>query len=186
MSIVNEADISLRISQGDAAAFEYLFNTYYGAIIGFFRRRGMPLEVAEDLAQDVFVNVWKRREHLDKNKSIRGYLYAAAYNNFKMHLRSKKVRDTRIAELMTNQEQNVYFPNENFDVNDHINQALDKLPEIQRIVFVMHRYDELSYKEIAHILELSPKTIEGRMGKALKSLRLLLKHLLTWILVLLP
>ena len=183
MPIIDEKDIALRISRGDPVAFENLFNEYYGPLIGFFRRRGLALETSEDLAQEVFVNVWKRREHLDKSKSIRGYLYAAAYNNFKMHLRSKAVRDAHKDEMMAEEDNNVFFPKEEFDVNDHINQAIQDLPEAHRAVFVMHRYDGLSYKEIAHILDLAPKTIEGRMSKALKALRIALQHLLFWILV---
>ncbi len=176
-----EIDTPPRISWGDPQAFERLFNDYYAPIFSFFKRRGVPHANAEDLAQDVFVNVWKKRAQLDEGKSIRGYLYTAAYNTLKMHFRSKSTRDAHMQKLAIEQQDLVLNAKDEFDVNEHINKALNSLPEYQKVVFVMHRYDGLSYKEIAQVLDLSVKTIESRMSKALKALRVALRHLLFWV-----
>lgn len=180
---ITEADICRRIARGDPAAFKHLFDTYYSAIFSFFRKRGLEHTLAEDLAQDVFVNVWKRREYLDPRQSMRGYLYAAAYNNMKMHFRSKAVRDTHMQSLTEAPESHISPANDEFDMSEHINKAIAALPDYQKVVFVMHRYDGLTYKEIAQVLDLSTKTIESRMSKALKALRITLKHLLLWLIL---
>ena len=182
--VLHDRELCSLVKKGDEGAFKSLFDTYYGPLFGFFRRRGMEHALAEDMAQDVFVNVWNRREHLDPNQSMRGYLFTSAYNSIKMHLRKKSVRDAHAQTLMNQEEQTTGIVEE-FDVAEKIKGAIDNLPEAQQAVFVMHRYDGLSYKEIAQALELSQKTIESRMSKALKSLRLALKHLLTWIVCLL-
>ncbi len=182
---ITEADLSRRIARGDPAAFKHLFDTYYPAIFSFFRKRGLEYTLAEDLAQDVFINVWKRREYLDPKQSTRGYLYAAAYNKMKMHFRSKSVRDAHMQSLADAPEAHVVPAHDEFDMSEHINQAIAALPEYQKVVFVMHRYDGLTYKEIAQVLDLSTKTIESRMSKALRALRGALKHLLIWLLLIL-
>ena len=180
---IDEHTMCQRISEGDPAAFERFFDAYYQPIYRFFRQRGIERIDAEDLAQDVFVNVWKHRLNIDPKQSLRGYLFAAAYNRLKMHFRSKASLDANQERFAIEQGTASEKPIEEFDVNEHINKAVRELPEFQKAVFVMHRYDGLSYKEIAQVLNIATKTVEGRMSRALKSLRTALRHLLSLIAV---
>ena len=171
-----------RIKNGDQAAFKVLFDRYYESLYRFFCHRGMDYEMAEDMAQDIFVRVWQKRNSLNPEKSIKSYLYQAAANEVGMYLRKKSVRDAHAQEVQY-QHSNIHHTPADFDQKEFIEKTIQSLPETLRNVFVYHRYDGLSYKEIAQIEGVSVKTVESRMSKALKYLR---KELLPLVKMILP
>ena len=136
----------------------------------------MEAQHAEDMAQDIFVRVWQNRTRLNPEASIRAYLFQAAANEIRMHYRKKKVRDAHADDVKKSAP--VYtIPVSDFDQKAHIEKAIQSLPPAMQEVFVLHRFDGLSYKEIAHLKGVSVKTVESRMSKALKQLRAQLLHL---------
>ena len=129
-------------------------------------------DVAEDLAQDSFFVLWEKRDEIQI--SVKSYLYRIAINKSFNHLqKSKKFVETKDGDLTEfessentteNQVNLVYAENE-------VKQAIDSLPPACRAIFVMSRMDEMSYKEISESLEISIKTVENQMSKALRILR---------------
>lgn len=137
--------------------------------------------MVEDLAQDVFLKLWEKRETILITTSFQAYLHRMAANEAISHLRrSKKWNEQlEIDELPPlSAAERSDSPSIEHELRAHIRQAIDRLPERCRAVFLLSRYEELSYREIAEKLDISIKTVENQMGKALKIMREQLKEFL--------
>jgi RNA polymerase sigma-70 factor (ECF subfamily) len=164
------------IKESDEKALKDLFYRYSDQLRLFCFRRTQSQDLASDIVQEVFMRLWQNRDTLDQNLSIKAYLYRCSQNNLIDYFRKK---NTQQKFLEGNPSTNLYTQiDETFDVEESIRDALQKLPVELRIVFLMSRFDGLKNKEIAESLEISIKTVESRMTKALKHLHKLLEHLL--------
>jgi RNA polymerase sigma-70 factor (ECF subfamily) len=172
--ILKEQQQLRKIQKGDIASFEALFHHYYNSLCGYSTSLVGMKEVAEEVVQDVFFNIWKNRETLRIRQSIQSYLYRAAYNNSMMYLR--KMRREHFMEDLSRPEPSVDAPDPSQiiqldEVSNLISQTLESLPERCSEIFRMNRQEGLKYREIAQKLSISEKTVEANMGKALKALR---------------
>jgi len=172
---------------GDANSFEKLFNHYCQRLINFARNYVIDKQIAENVVQDVFVKVWNNRENLDRTKMIKSYLFTAVKNDSLKHLRHLSIenKETEANQPYTNNDER---PDKKLDEKEtalKLEQAINELPEKCREIFTMNRFDNLKYSEIADILNISIKTVETQMGRALKKLRERLKPFLTMILFIL-
>lgn len=134
----------------------------------------------EDLAQNVFIRFWEKRHSINITSSLGAYLNRMGINEALGYLRKNKryeieelTPQTRIANDTVDSSEQTYLYNE---LQNQVKQAIDKLPPRCRLVFQLSRYEELTYKEIAAKLDISVKTVENQMGKALKVLRAELKN----------
>lgn len=160
-----------RIRAGDEAAFERLFHTFYEDLCRFASQYVSASDVVEDLVQDVFFNVWERRRALDAQQSIQAYLYKAVRNEALKHLNQQRVRkqqgkpqqELRERSLQGSPEQALW----NKELEAEAQKALDALPERRRRIFMLSREHDLTYAEIADLLDISVKTVETQMGRAL-------------------
>ena len=160
-----------RIRAGDEAAFERLFHTFYEDLCRFASQYVSASDVVEDLVQDVFFNVWERRRALDAQQSIQAYLYKAVRNEALKHLNRQRVRkqqgkpqqELRERSLQGSPEQALW----NKELEAEAQKALDALPERRRRIFMLSREHDLTYAEIADLLDISVKTVETQMGRAL-------------------
>lgn len=165
---------------GDAQAFESLFRVYCEALIQFAYRFVQDRARAENIVQDVFLNIWTNRTALDPDRNFKAYVYAAVRNRALKELEHQQVvRDaevdlkTRLGIVRTPEDDYV-----SHETGEAIRQAIKELPQRCQTIFNMSRLDRLTYGEIAVILGLSVKTVETQMGRALKTLREKLRHLL--------
>lgn len=167
-----------KIRRGDIASFEKLFHRYYPGMCRYAESLLRSAEVAEEVVQDVFYNLWKNRETLRIYRSWQGYLYRSVFNNAMMYLR--KVR--REQPLEEQHARQLEFPSE--DLSDQLEldelsglvlRTLEELPERTREIFRLNREDGMKYREIAERLSISVKTVEAHMGKALRALRTMLQ-----------
>lgn len=154
-------------------ALKVLYDEYYNYICSVVYKMVGDSSLAEDIAQEVFVEVWKRRESLDVNLSLRGYLRRVAVNKTLNHIRAKKMNfedETAVLHIPSteNSTQKIL---EAKDLEKVINDSIDSLPDKCRVVFGLSRFEELSYKEIYHELGISIKTVENQISKALKLVR---------------
>lgn len=176
MALPDDAELAKRIRESDAEAFKMLFYRYYEPVLGFVLRRMGDAAKAEDVVQDAFARLWEARSRVNDDGTIRAYLYRLASNRMIDHFRSDEVRRDYAAQA----DGGVALPvAEFFAVEEDVRKAIDALPDSVRTTFVLSRYDELSYREIAKLLNVSVKTVEKRMSQALRSLRTDLAHLLT-------
>jgi RNA polymerase sigma-70 factor (ECF subfamily) len=174
MMVLKEQQQLRKIRMGDLATFESLFHQYYGGLCRYAESLVGMKEVAEEVVQDVFYNIWKNRESLRIRQSLKSYLYRAAYNNSMMHLR--KMRRVHFMEDLSRPEPALDEPDPSQviqlnEVSKLITDTLAQLPERTREIFRLNRHEGLKYREIARKLSISEKTVEANMGKALKALR---------------
>lgn len=169
------------IKHSDKSAFKELYVAYYEPLYRFAWRHVRDSELALDLVQETFTRVWTRRNELQTDKPVKSYLYRIIHNLAIDHARKQTVREEALNVLPFNDTHE-----DNHDAQENvqtIENAIEGLPEGQREVFQMNRYEGLKYAEIAEILDISVKAVEKRMSKALGTLRAQLKHLLTTIVI---
>ncbi len=168
------ADVVARIRAGDAAAFEALFHAYHAALCAFGYRYVDSREVAEEIVQEVFLFIWERRATWDVHGSVKNYLFTAVRNAAVSWLRHERVVRRRHAEtvdLFTRPMAPADRELTSAELLVAVRRAVARLPERCRLIFTLHREQGLTYREIASVLDLSPKTVEVQMGRALKALR---------------
>lgn len=179
--MLNQIPSSMEESQKNIerpGLIEELFKTYYSPLVKLVYRMLKDADVSEDIVQDVFIKVWNNRHNLDENKSIKSYLYRSAINTSLNYIEKNKrsIQITKIDSSLSSYSSNQTEEKVNLkELEKKISIAIDTLPPKCKVIFVMSRYEELSYKEIAETLELSVKTVENQIGKALSIMRELLK-----------
>ena len=181
----NDPQLS-EIQRGGLKAFEMLFRQYY-AVLCAYGHKYVDFHDAEEIVQDSLLWIWENRENLIIESSLSSYLFKMVHHkalNKLAHIDAIKRADTRFYEEMQEmiQEIDVYQIKE---LTKRIEEAVAALPESYRQAFVMHRFRDMSYKEIAETLEVSPKTVDYRIQQALKQLRIDLKDYLPLLLPLL-
>lgn len=163
-----------KIRRGDIASFEKLFHRYYPGMCRYGESLLRSSEVAEEVVQDVFYNLWKNRETLRIYRSWQSYLYRSVFNNAMMYLRKAR-REQPLEEqherLLEFSSEDVSDQLEIDEVSELVLRTLEELPERTRDIFRLNRQDGLKYREIAEKLNISVKTVEAHMGRALGALR---------------
>ncbi len=167
------SDILVQSNPGNKDPLRAVFDQNYSMVCSTIYRLVKNAATSEDLAQNVFMKMWTKREKIVINSSVGAYLRRMAYNEAISHLRKNKSRWEESVE-----DHQIEIPTASADeqimgdeLQAQINKAIDSLPPRCKAIFLLSRHEELSYKEIAQKLELSIKTVENQMGKALKMLR---------------
>lgn len=175
------------MQHGDLKAYGVLFRRYYPMLCAY-ATKFVELKDAEEVVQDVMLWLWENRETQTFEMSLSQYLFKTVYHraiNLIVRHQSQLRADTLFYENMQEMLQDTDFYQLE-ELQKRIREAVDALPPAYREAFVMHRFDNKSYKEIAEILQVSPKTVDYRIQQALKQLRITLKDYLPLILLLLP
>jgi len=167
-----------RLRNGEEAAYEVLFSEFYKVLTLFANKYLKDIEAAKELVQDLFVHLYERRENLDINSSLKSYLFRSTHNRCINYINSQKIRN-KYAEhvnltsdsLDNSLEQQV----SSAELEHAIYKAIGNLPPKCRSIFKMNRFEGLSNTEIADKLNLSKRTVETQISKALKILRVKLE-----------
>ena len=166
-------DLLERLRRGDESAFDTIFRTWYPSLVRASEALVRSRAVAEEVVQDVMLELWRRRETLADESSPQAYLFQSTRNRSLNHIRHERVE--RLGEPYAVREQAIDAPAQSYLVEDEIQVALKKavsmLPDRCREVFELSRTHNLKYAEIAQVLGISVKTVEAQMGKALRVLR---------------
>ncbi len=165
------------IQAGDESAFEGLFREHYAVLCGFARKFVKDPVVAEELVQELFTQLWDKRESLNPENSIRSYLFTSIRNSCLNHLKHQNVRNRHADYARNLPVQMAPEPSQELEAAElqaRIQLAINELPDRCGEIFKMSRFEGLKYDEIAAKLELSPRTVEVQIGKALKILRQIL------------
>jgi RNA polymerase sigma-70 factor (ECF subfamily) len=158
--------------------FEALFKEHFAFLCNFAQQYVHDGDTAQDICQRVFIRLWEKREEMDPHKSIQSYLFTAVKNRCLNHLRDNKKYRSKVLDLDCG---DIDFSREDTDqlatdeLRARIQEALNDLPEKCRMVFEMSRFQQMKYQEIADELDISQKTVEAHISKALKSLKEALK-----------
>ena len=163
--------LQLRIArQEDQWAYKELFTSLYSYLLHFAKTLVKAKEPAEEIVSDVFIRVWEKRRDLEKIENLKVYLYITTRNKAFNYLeRQKRVATnplediTELTSIYLNPEQLMITA----DMLALIQRAIDRLPPQCRIIFKLAKEDGLKYREVAEILNISPKTVENQLTIAL-------------------
>ena len=173
------------IRKGDDKCFELLFKKYYFPLTRFAWRYVGSKAIAEELTQDLFAILWESRSKWEVPGSVRSYLYKSVKNLSLNHLKHQSVKDRFDSEWMGQYENpEIEFRDEarKEQIRTAIAKAVEELPPRSKMAYKLHRFDGLTYEEIAEVMDISVKTVESQMTRALKTLR----ERLAWLLLFLP
>lgn len=174
---ITEEQLLDSLKDNNEIAFSSLFKTYYKDLVLFSGTFIKDKAVCEDIVQNIFLNLWVERFDLDIKTSLKSYLLQSVKNKCFDELRHKKVVDSYIMSYMHNIDPENYILYS--DLQKHLQEAIDKLPPKYRESFILSRYKNLKYKEISEQLNVSVRTVEERISKALMLLRVSLKEYFT-------
>ncbi len=172
MASLGDHSIFQEIREDKREALNRLFAQYFDSLCHFVNSYLRDTMLSEEVVADVFFNLWVKRKTLTINGSIKPYLFKAARNQAISYLRRpafehvalrEDIRQERALEpdaLLIQQENRQYWQS-----------LVNNLPPRCKLIFTLHREENFSYREIAELLDLSEKTVENQMGKALKQLR---------------
>lgn len=159
----------------DITSFENLFRSQHAKLLLSAYRILNDKAKAEDVVQDVFLKLWQKREEIPVLENLPAYLHRAvtnhAINIYKQQYRKLVESTEEISEqtdAVSTEADNAILAKE---LNEKIEYAISTMPDSSRGVFMLSRFEEMSYKEIAERLEISVKTVEKHMSNALKHLR---------------
>lgn len=177
-----------KIQSGDKGAFELMFRTYYQPLCNYAYSTVKDMDDAEEIVQNAFFHIWDKRAALEVRTSMRSYLYRAVHNDCLNKIKHGKVKrmyaehqlatGSNVAEDSSKQLQGK-------ELSTLIHKAIETLPEQCGHVFKLSRFENMKYSEIAAHLDISVKTVENHMGKALRILREQLKDYLPLLIVML-
>jgi RNA polymerase sigma-70 factor, ECF subfamily len=170
----NEDRMIASLAERDEQAFERVFKTHFKNLHAYACTMISDEMLSEELVQDIFFRLWERPEKLNISGSIASYLYRSVHNACLNHLKHMKVRSKYELHAIHQQKNETDTASKKVllkELETKLHTALQELPEQCRTIFQLSRFEELKYREIADILEISPKTVENQMGKALKLLR---------------
>lgn len=170
---MSDADLLARLRAGDHAAFDAIFRQWYEPVVRSANRVLHDPGVAEELSQDVFLELWRRRESLAPDSSVAGYLMQAVRNRSLNHLRHLQVQQKSAVYVEALSEPTEYADADTQagELQDAVRSAIDALPPRTREVFLMSRERNLRYSEIAEQLGVTVKAVEANMSRALRQLR---------------
>ena len=167
-----------RLSKGDRNAFTQLYNRYWDKLFAVAMHRLNDQEEAEEVVQEVFLSLWQRRLTLKLTHTLRTYLSVAVkyrvINHLDRHYRKKHCMDQLAIGAVTSEESTSCWLTEK-ELRQQLEKGIRQLPEKCRIVFLMSREENKTYSQIASELDISEKTVEAHMTKALSTLRRTLK-----------
>jgi len=165
------------VRRGEEEAFELIFATYYDDLTRFAFRYLKSVTEAENVVQDVFLWIWEKREDWHVDGALNTYLFRAVKYKAIDQLRHENVKRRFVKEqsyLDRKSDNPAMNIERNMDEEKFIRatqNAIEELPERTRIIYKMSRIEGLTYSEIADVLEISPKTVESQISRALNNLR---------------
>jgi RNA polymerase sigma-70 factor (ECF subfamily) len=180
--------ISQKLKEGDDETYIFLFRKYYVSLCSYARRYVGRKDISEEIVSDAFFNIWCNRAILVIHTSVKSYLFQAVCNNSLNYLRKLK-KEERLEDFFRDtSEENIGFANIPDEISSDslilkdlsaaIEQAVNLLPPKQQMVFRLKRYEGKKLNEIAKMMNLSVKTVEMHLSKAMLALRKSLKEYL--------
>lgn len=189
IGVLDDAEVMLRVKAGDDAAFDYLVQKYRRAMVSFMYRMVHNAAVAEELAQEVFLRVYRSRESYSADAKFTTWLYRIATNLAVNHARDTKYERPEVKVSIDEPDQDTGLTIDVADASlnaeqgmlrrerlEAIRRQVHALPERQRSAVLMHKYQGMDYRQIAEVLKLSESATKSLLFRAYETLRERLKE----------
>jgi len=186
-----DAEVMLRVKAGDQSAFDYLVQKYRRPLVSFMYRMARNTAAAEDLAQEVFLRVYRARETYEASAKFTTWMYRIATNLAVNHARDTRHERPEVTVSLDEPDEET---GSTMDVADGtvsaeealvrrerlaaIRSKVEALPERQRLAVIMHKYQQMDYKQIAGVLKLSESATKSLLFRAYETLREQLREFL--------
>ncbi len=179
----NDQSLLAALRLGDESAFDTLFRRYYAPLCRYaYPLTDHDIDEAEEVVQQIFVKCWDQRATLAVQWSVKAYLYKMVYNRCLNRIRDARTREQyKIYNAQQLEQGHDPQSGSARELSERLQKALLALPRECRRIFELSRFEELKYREIADQLNISIKTVETQMGKALRILRVELADYLVMI-----
>ncbi len=192
MAVDSDLELMLRVSRGDADSFGVLLNRHRGPLLSYFVRMVRDRGLAEDLAQEAFLRVYQARERYQPEAKFTTWLYRIATNLALNAIRDRQSDPVLPEALVAETNGDFASPLERAqdgrpnveeqlaesDRERMIREAIEALPEKQRAAVILHKYQDVDYRQIASILKVSESAVKSLLFRAYESLRVRLEPLL--------
>ncbi len=186
-----DAEVMLRVKAGDQSAFDYLVQKYRRPLVSFMYRMARNSAAAEDLAQEVFLRVYRSRQTYEASAKFTTWLYRIATNLAVNHARDTRYERPEVTASLDEPDEET---GTTLDIADGtitaeeallrrermlaIRSKVEALPERQKLAVIMHKYQQMDYKQIADVLKLSESATKSLLFRAYETLREQLKEFL--------
>jgi len=172
----HDQQIIQNIQAGDETSYRQLFDVYYETLCHYAFTILRDMDDAEDTVQAVFLKIWEKRNSLMITHTIKSYLYKSVYHHCINQVEHRSVREKYHERTMVERANHFQVPDVfPAELEEQIVAAINTLPPQCRTIFMLSRYEDMKYAEIALKLDISVNTIENQISKALKILRNQLK-----------
>jgi RNA polymerase sigma-70 factor, ECF subfamily len=184
-----DAEVMLRVKAGDQSAFDYLVQKYRRPLVGFMYRMARNTAVAEDLAQEVFLRVYRSRQTYEASAKFTTWLYRIATNLAVNHARDTRHERAEVTVSLDEPDEETGTTPDLADGTITVEEALvrrermlairakvEALPERQKMAVLMHKYQQMDYKQISEVLKLSESATKSLLFRAYETLREQLKE----------
>jgi RNA polymerase sigma-70 factor, ECF subfamily len=176
-SDIDDNLLSSGIRNDKMDSFEMLYHRYKSRIYYFSLKYLKDHDEAEDLVQTVFISLWENRKSLDESRSVKSYIYKSAVNAIYNRLKRKALLKRFIEKEL---QKPLQFSNITYekifydDIDKSIESILGTMPLKQKMIFNLSRFDGLSHKEISEKMNLSVRTVENQIYRAIKKIKYLI------------
>ena len=184
-----DAEVMLRVKAGDQAAFDFLVQKYRRPLVSFMYRMARNAAATEDLAQEVFLRVYRSRETYEASAKFTTWLYRIATNLAVNHARDTRKERPEVTLSLDEPDEETGMTMDVADATITAEEALvrrerltairskvEALPERQKLAVIMHKYQQMDYKQIADVLKLSESATKSLLFRAYETLREQLKE----------
>jgi RNA polymerase sigma-70 factor (ECF subfamily) len=165
-------DLNL-LKKGDIDVFKRIFEDFYMPLVIYARSMLKDHDEAEEVVQDLFLAIWEKHAELTINSSLKSYLFMAVKNRCLGYFKHEKVKN-RYKDIQSRSANKQPLPDEEIMYKETVSRikgSIELMPEKTRKIFLMNRDQGITYNKIAEKMDISVKTVEVHMGKALKILR---------------
>lgn len=170
--MVSDKTLFQKVKNNDQEALEMLFERYYYRLCDFAFQYVRSFDLAEEVVSDVFLKIWKKRDHLVIRSKFKAYVYTATRNQALNYLK-KEDRDFESLDILNETASKNYRPDEELmfrELENRIEILINTLPPRRKMIFKLSRIEGFTYKEIAGMLSISVHTVQNQMVQAVKQL----------------
>jgi len=190
---MKDNELIIALNKGDLTAFRQLYSEYYIPLCVYANHFTKRKDIAEEIVQDVFLNIWEQREQLRIISSLKAYLFTSTRNQCLNHLKHLQVvmeYNDYYTQLLKDAQDYYIISQESGDsimianeLEQSLKEAIDLLPDGCRKVFLMSRFDGLKHKDIAEKLGITLNTVDKQMSIAISKLKESLRSIIVTLLL---
>ena len=173
MRLIDDTELMERLREGDDLALKLIYDRYWNQLYTSAYNMLHDQPACEDIIQDLFIKLWNKREQIEIKASLKSYLFASVRYEVYRQVRHGSVREEIFENIQDRLQTPAEYGNiEHRELLSYVNSIVNNLSEKCKIVYKLSREEQLTHKEIASKLSISPKTVENHLNKALRQLRI--------------